>query len=219
MIRFGGRGGVLVLVLLVAGCGPSKPVAPDSKPTPVTALDADTSASNIVTVDVGGGVDPSLGATPMAERVATLGLLNKRNGAARDVVLKPGKAVRIGDVVVRLRACERTAPWEQEQYTGAFVQVDVQGRDGQGKEGWRRAFSGWLFKERPALNVVQHPIYDVWVKSCAMTFPLGGPDSIAGGGAPDASETPRSSAKKSPADAEDAPEPTTPEIAADNATR
>ncbi|GGA41668.1 glycosyl hydrolase family 5 [Sphingomonas psychrolutea] len=206
---------MLAATLLAAGCGATKPVAPDAKPTPVTALDADTSASNIVTVDLGGGVDPSYGATPMAERVATLGLLNKRNGAARDVVLKPGKAMRIGDVVVRLRACERTAPWEQEQYTGAFVQVDVQGSDAS----WRRAFSGWLFKERPALNVVQHPIYDVWIKSCAMTFPLGGPDSVAGGGAPGSNDTPRSSAKKSPAAVGDAPEPTTPEIAADNATR
>ncbi len=219
MIRIGRLSGVLAVTLLAAGCGPTKPVAPDAKPTPVTALDADTSASNIVTVEVGGDVDPGYGATPMAERVATLGLLNKRNGASRDIVLKPGKAIRIGDVVVRLRACERTAPWEQEQYTGAFVQVDVQGRDGQGKGNWRRTFSGWLFKERPALNVVQHPIYDVWVKSCAMTFPVGGPNSVAGGGAPDVSETRRSSAKKSPAAEADAPEPTTPAIAADNATR
>ena len=215
MIRLARWSGVLAVTLLVAGCGPTKPVSPEAQETPVTALDADTSASNIVTVDVGGGVDPSYGATPMAERVATLGLLNKRNGAARNVMLKPGKAVRIGDVVMRLRACEQTAPWEQEHYTGAFVQVDVLGRD----KSWHRTFSGWLFKERPALNVVLHPIYDVWVKSCAMTFPVGGPDSVVGGGASDASEKPRSSAKKSPAPADDAPEPTTPETAADNATR
>lgn len=205
---------MLAVTLLAAGCGPTKPVAPDAKPTPVTALDADTSASNITTVDVDGGVDPSVGATPMAERVATLGLLNKRNGASRDIVLKPGKAIRIGDVVVRLRACERTAPWEQEPYTGAFVQVDVQGRDGQGNVGWSRAFSGWLFKERPSLNVVQHPIYDVWVKSCAMTFPVGGPNSVAGDG-----DTPRSSAKKSPTADGDASEPTAPDIEDDNAAR
>ena len=210
-----GVGGLVLALAVLGGCGSSRTVTPQASPTPITALDADTSASNIVTVDVGGGVDPSYGATPMAERVATLGLLNKRNGASRDLVLKPGKATRIGDVVVRLRACEQTAPWEQEHYTGAFVQVDVQGND----KSWRRYFSGWLFKERPALNVVQHPIYDVWVKSCAMTFPVGGPDSVAGSGAPETSDTPRSSAKKSPAPAADAPSPTTPDSAADNATR
>ena len=32
-------------------------------------------------------------------------------------------------------------------------------------------FSGWLFKNSPSLNVVEHPIYDVWVKDCAMSFP------------------------------------------------
>ena len=36
---------------------------------------------------------------------------------------------------------------------------------------WRRVFSGWLFKNKPSINVVEHSIYDVWVKSCAMRFP------------------------------------------------
>ena len=46
----------------------------------------------------------------MADRVAVIGLLNKRNGVERDLTMKPGQAVRVGDVVVRLRACETTAP-------------------------------------------------------------------------------------------------------------
>src|SRR3546814_20450192 len=90
----------------------------------------------------------------MAQRVAVLGLLNKRNGESRDITLKPGQAVRVGDVIVRLRACEETASWEQAHYTGAFVQLDVRQLD----QSWRRVFSGWLVKERPGLNVVQHPI-------------------------------------------------------------
>ena len=36
---------------------------------------------------------------------------------------------------------------------------------------FNRVFSGWLFKNSPSLNVVEHPIYDVWVKDCAMSFP------------------------------------------------
>lgn len=110
------------------------------------------------------------GTTPMAERVAVLGFLNKRNGEERDLTLRPGQAVRIGDAIVRLRACETTEPWEIQQLTGAFVQLDVRGADGQ----FRRVFSGWLYKETPSLNVVEHPIYDVWPKSCAMTHPEGG---------------------------------------------
>ena len=218
------RGAAVVLALALASCDATKTAAPTAQPTAATALDLDTSASNIVTVDVGGGVDPGYGATPMAERVATLGLLNKRNGASRDVVLKPGKAARVGDVVVRLKACEQTAPWEQEHYTGAFVQVDVEAADNsavaKGRRAWRRVFSGWLFKERPALNVVQHPIYDVWVKSCAMTFPEGGPASTSGAsGSEDDAPKPRSSAKKSPASLPRPPAPTTPAIAPDKDDR
>ena len=109
--------------------------------------------------------------TPMNQRVAVLGLLNKRNGLWRDLKMRPGQAVKVGDVIVRLRACETTAPWEDQKLTGAFVQTDVRGVDGK----WRRAFSGWLYKESPSLNVVEHPIYDVWPKSCAMTHPGGEP--------------------------------------------
>ena len=107
------------------------------------------------------------GTTPMPERVAVLGLLNKRNGISREIKLKPGQAVRAGDVVVRLRACETAAPWEVQKLTGAFVQLDVRNPQGQ----FQRAFSGWLYKETPSLNVVEHPVYDVWPKSCEMTHP------------------------------------------------
>jgi hypothetical protein len=110
------------------------------------------------------------GETPMGERVAVIGHLNKRNGQAREIVMKPGQAYRIGDTIVRLRACERTAPWEEEQLTGAFLQLDVRQSDNR----WKRVFSGWVFRERPALNVVQHSIYDVWPKSCTMSFPSTG---------------------------------------------
>lgn len=157
--------------------------------TPVEADKSDT-IETVATSDVA----LPTGGTPMAERVAVVGLLNKRNGVSRDVTLKPGQAVRIGDAIVRLRACERTAPWEQDQLTGAFVQLDVRGSD----RHWRRAFSGWLFRERPALNVVQHPVYDVWAKSCTMSWPATGPDTTSLGGAEGGN---RSSVKKSPAPA------------------
>lgn len=128
------------------------------------------------------------GVTPMAQRVAVLGVLNKRNGIVRNVSMRPGQSARWKDLVVHLRACETSAPWEEEKLTGAFVQVDVQRPD----NSVQRAFSGWLYKESPSLNVVEHPVYDVWPKSCAMTYPAA-PSSPA---APVTSSS-RSSAPKS----------------------
>lgn len=115
-----------------------------------------------------GEEDPNAGVTPMEQRVAVLGLLNKRNGLVRDLTLKPGESIRVGRAVVRLRACERTGQWESPQETGAFVQLLV---FDYGSEQWRRAFSGWLFRERPERNIIQHPIYDVFVRSCTMRWP------------------------------------------------
>ncbi len=123
----------------------------------------------------------TLPGTPMRERVAVIGLLNKRNGLTRDLTMKPGEALRVGDAIVRLRACEQTAPWENTPETGAFVQIDVRSP---ADDQWRRIFSGWLFRERPDRNVVQHPIYDVWVKSCTMSWPETGPDTQKIGGKP-----------------------------------
>lgn len=110
--------------------------------------------------------------TPMKDRVATLGLLNKRNNISLDLKMKPGESRRVGNVVVKLEACEKTAPWEYDPEEGAFVQVYVQERPNVSSAlAWHKIFSGWLFKNAPSVNVVEHPVYDVWVKSCAMTFP------------------------------------------------
>lgn len=141
------------------------------------------------------------GATPMEERVAVLGLLNKRNNVTEEIKLKPGENRAIGPVIIRLSACERTAPWELPQETGAFVQVDIRER---GQQQHRRVFSGWLFRESPSLNVVEHPIYDVWVKDCTMRFPgeegsAAAAKEPAGKPAPAPSATPAPAASPSPA--------------------
>ena len=152
-----------LLIAAVAGaaaCGPSG--APERN-----AQENDV----IETVDVPQTVNVvAPGTTPMAQRVAVLRLINKRNGQWRELSLRPGQAVRAGDVIVRLRACETTAPWEVQTLTGAFVQLDV--RNAQDR--LERVFSGWLYKESPSLNVVEHPIYDIWPMSCTMTHPEGG---------------------------------------------
>src|SRR5688500_12949944 len=148
---------------LIAGCDQRPDEAPEQS-NQQTEAEADT-------VDIPQDVEAlAPGTTPMADRVAVIGFLNKRNGIARDISLKPGQAVRVGDVIVRLRACETTAPWEIQSLTGAFVQLDVRNPQGQ----FQRVFSGWLYRESPSLNVVEHPVYDVWPKSCAMTHPGGG---------------------------------------------
>lgn len=188
------------LLLSLAACGKGAP-APEPESTVVPEELAGKP-------DAAPAVDSGVG-TPMAERVATLGLLNKRNNLTQDITLKPGESRRVGDVVVRLSACERTPPWESPPETGAFVQVLVQDRpDADSQPEWRRIFSGWLFKNSPSLNVVEHPIYDVWVKDCAMSFPgqeTAEAPSAAPRAAPSASPSPTDTPSPSPTPAEAAP--------------
>lgn len=159
----------LATALLLAGCGWFSSDNVEEKATGKSAEKADVAATNDELVQP---VTEQIG-TPMAERVATLGFLNKRNGLTRDLELKPGQSIRIGRAIVRLRACERTAPWELTPEHGAFVQLLVNDRPAtrSGDDKWRRVFSGWLFRESPSVNVVEHPIYDVWIKNCEMSFP------------------------------------------------
>ena len=152
---------LFVAVSLVVACSGDPP-----EPAPVqTQIPEELESIDLPEIS---GDEAGIG-TPMEERVATIGLLNKRNNLSEDLELKPGEQKRVGDVIIRLRACERTAPWEFEKDEGAFVQMLVRERGTQND--FRKVFSGWLFKNKPALNVVEHPIYDVWVKSCAMDFP------------------------------------------------
>lgn len=188
------------------------PVSTEAEPESEEAPPADVDAVTDVSRPAAKGARPRTGlagVTPMAQRVAVVGLLNKRNGLWRDLTMKPGEARRVGDVVVRVRACETTAPWETEKLTGAFVQLEVLGSD----DRWRRVFSGWLYNESPSLNVVEHPIYDVWAKSCTMTHPEIGADTTAlssGSGGASRSSAPKSAPAPSPA-----PEPS---AASSNAT-
>ncbi len=150
-------------LLVLSGCGGNKNA---EAPPPSEATQGAGPAA-----DASGVVESEFG-TPVRDRVATLGFLNKRNNITQVIVLKTGESRRIGNAIIKLATCERTAPWEDPPETGAFVQLFVEERaTTREKLAWHKVFSGWLFKNSPALNVVEHPVYDVWVKDCAMKFP------------------------------------------------
>ncbi len=177
----------LLVVLALSACSGEPDEAAEAIATDVPKS---LSAAPIVSGAVEGGIG-----TPLKDRVATLGLLNKRNNLTQDLLMKPGEARRIGNVIVKLASCERTLPWETPPETGAFVQVFVEERVQQNDPLiWRKVFSGWLYKNSPSLNVVEHAVYDVWVKDCAMKFPGEEEDPAAA-----ASSSPKPAGKASPA--------------------
>jgi hypothetical protein len=154
---------LLPLAVALAACNNEPP-----RPRPVET----TVPKEIAQNSAAAAAEANALGTPMKDRVATIGLLNKRNNISQDLKMKPGESRRIGNVVIKVEACEKTAPWEYDPEEGAFVQVYVQERpDVNSPLAWHKIFSGWLFKNEPSVNIVQHPVYDVWVKACAMSFP------------------------------------------------
>lgn len=182
------RASALLLPMALAACDSGG--EPEATATEVPkAVAAQAGAAQVVESEFG---------TPVKDRVATIGLLNKRNNLSQDIVMKPGESRRVGNVVVKLASCERTLPWEDPPEVGAFVQVFVEERaDANSALQWRKVFSGWLFKNSPSLNTVEHPVYDVWVKDCAMKFP-GEEDSPAPAASASSAANPAGSASPAP---------------------
>lgn len=112
-------------------------------------------------------------------RTAELFALDKRTGAMARFSVPVGATFQFGTLVVRVRTCETTPAWELKQ-TAAFLQIN----DAPRGAATRRVYSGWMFAQSPSLNPLQHPRYDVWVKSCTMSFPETGPDTVVSGRKP-----------------------------------
>ena len=192
----------LLALAALAGCNSSGDKAPDASATEVPKA--------VVAAPKGISAVESQFGTPVKDRVATIGLLNKRNNESQDLVMKSGESRRVGNVIVKVATCERSLPWETPPEVGAFVQLFVEERAKTSEPlVWHKVFSGWLFKNSPSINAVEHPIYDVWVKDCAMKFPGEEADPAAAASSA-AKPSARPSAAPSPAasaPAEPAPSP------------
>lgn len=146
----------LLLAALAAGPVVAQP-APPAAASPAAATPAPQQAP------------PVTAPTPVKDRVLVIGALAKRTGKTQFFTLKPGQYVDFTGIRIIARTCETTPPWENPTLSGAFLQVNETLRG----QPARRVFSGWLYAETPSLNVMEHPRYDVWLKSCTMAFPDG----------------------------------------------
>ena len=98
--------------------------------------------------------------------VAILRGLDKVTARTRDLEAPVGEEVEFGALAITVQYCRRRPP-EEPPEVFAFLQVDDRRTDGFGAEiDGERIFSGWMFASNPALNPLEHPVYDVWVIDC-----------------------------------------------------
>lgn len=78
-----------------------------------------------------------------------------------------GRPVRFQKTLIfTARACEVSAGDEQVSDAIAYLEVTVQPRGVIQVNEPRQIFRGWMFASSPAINGLQHPIYDAWVVGC-----------------------------------------------------
>ncbi len=98
--------------------------------------------------------------------VAVLRGLDKVTARTRDFEAPIGEDVEFGALGITVQYCRKRPP-EEPPEVFAFVQIDDRRTDGFGVETeGERIFSGWMFASNPALNALEHPVYDVWVIDC-----------------------------------------------------
>jgi hypothetical protein len=76
-----------------------------------------------------------------------------------------GRPVRWKGLVFTLKTCETSAPDESVKDAMAFMQVRSEPH-AQSEEASREIFRGWMSAIAPALNPLQHPVYDAWLIAC-----------------------------------------------------
>lgn len=78
-----------------------------------------------------------------------------------------GRPVRFQKTLIfTARACEVSAPDEQVADAIAYLEVSLQPRGVIQVSEPRQIFRGWMFASAPAVNGLQHPVYDAWVVGC-----------------------------------------------------
>lgn len=99
--------------------------------------------------------------------VATLRGLDKITAETRDFQVRLGETVEFGALLVSMPTPCGERPPEETPETVAGLEISERpvttgGRNLPPVE----IFSGWMFASSPALNPLEHGVFDVWVLSC-----------------------------------------------------
>lgn len=108
---------------------------------------------------------PDTSATEVRD-VVVLRALDKITARITEIELPVETEKRFGTLVINAKYC-RTRPPIETPETFAYLEIDNVKRSGERD----RVFEGWMVASSPALNALEHAVYDVWVIDCKMASP------------------------------------------------
>lgn len=150
-----------------AAPAPSSPVA--VSPATPAVVDEKADVEEEVVLGPATRVDtPTAPARRQRRRVAVVEAIDKITAESmRFEVEVGGRPVRFQRTLIfTARACEVSAPDEQVSDSVAYLEVSLQPRGVIQINEPRQIFRGWMFASSPAVNGLQHPIYDAWIVGC-----------------------------------------------------
>jgi len=92
---------------------------------------------------------------------AVLQTLDKVTARVSTIEVGVGRTARFGTLLIKVQKCDKNPPEETPEST-VFLEISEQ-RPGESPV---LTFAGWMFASSPALNALEHPVYDVWVIDC-----------------------------------------------------
>jgi len=136
-------------------------------------------------------------AETISNPIASFSGLDKITGRITNFDVYIDETVQFGALQITPRVCY-TRPPTETQRTSVFLEVDQVSLKG----GTERIFTGWMFADSPALNAIDHPVYDIWLVDCKQTSDTPPPQKTN----PASSDVPpEPSSEAAPADASSAP--------------
>jgi hypothetical protein len=104
--------------------------------------------------------------------VAEFAGIDKITGHITTFDVYVNETVQFGALQVTPKICYSRDETEAQKID-AFIEVDEITLDRK----IRRIFSGWMFADSPALNAVDHAVYDVWLIECRTSTDVPPPDA------------------------------------------
>ncbi len=106
------------------------------------------------------------GPLEITPRQVTVRALEKVTARITDIVLGVDETVRFKSLDITMRTCNKRPP-EEPPETTAFLEIVYNKENGDQEN----VFTGWMFASSPALNALEHAVYDVWVIDCKIEEP------------------------------------------------
>ncbi len=87
---------------------------------------------------------------------AVVRILNKDAGKVVEKTIPVGGGINFEKLNITVRTCKQSDPFDAKDY---FAFIEIFDEENQ-------VFGGWMTRNEPGINPLQHPDYDVWLVKC-----------------------------------------------------